>query len=221
MKRWLEKFLGLVVIVSAISSVYGQQSLIDPQQEAKIEELIRALTLDEKISLIAGTGFDTVAIKRLGIPSLHMTDGPAGVRIGPATSFPSGMALAATFDPALVNRVGRAIAREAKAKSFNVLLGPASDIQRVPLAGRSFESYGEDPFLNARMAVAYIRGVQSEDVIATIKHFAANNQETDRKVLDSRVDERTLHEIYFPPFRAAVEEANVLAVMSSYNKLNG
>jgi beta-glucosidase len=202
-------------------TTHAQWATVSGPTEEGIESLVRALTVDEKISMIAGTGFDTVPIKRLGIPSLHMTDGPAGVRIGPATSFPSGMALAATFDPAIVNRVGKAIAREAKAKGFNVVLAPASDIQRVPLAGRSFESYGEDPFLNARMAVEYIRGAQSEDVIATIKHFAANNQETDRKVLDSRVDERTLHEIYFPPFRAAVEQANVLAVMSSYNKLNG
>ena len=131
------------------------------------------------------------------------------------------MALAATFDPTIVNRVGKAIAREAKAKGFNVLLAPAVDIQRVPLAGRGFESYGEDPFLNARMSVEYIRGVQAENVIATIKHFAANNQETDRKTIDARVDERTLHEMYFPPFRAAIDEAGVLAVMSSYNKLNG
>ncbi|MEO5859792.1 MAG: glycoside hydrolase family 3 C-terminal domain-containing protein [Pyrinomonadaceae bacterium] len=208
------------LILASISS-HSQALEINPQIEAKIDTLLRQLTLDEKLSLIAGTGFDTVTIKRLGIPSLHMTDGPAGVRMGPATSFPSGMALAATFDPAIVNRVGKAIAREAKAKGFNVLLGPAVDVQRVPLAGRSFESYGEDPFLNARMGVAYIRGIQSENVIATIKHFTANNQETDRKRIDSLVDERTLNEIYFPPFRAAVDEAGVLAVMSSYNRLNG
>ncbi len=220
-KRVLKSLLVFSCLLIGLLDTHPQSITIDPATEARIDDLIRQLTLDEKISLIAGTGFDTVAIKRLGIPSLNMTDGPAGIRMGPATSFPSGMALAATFDPAIVNRVGKAIAREAKAKGFNVLLGPAVDVQRVPLAGRSFESYGEDPFLNARMGVAYIRGVQSENVIATIKHFAANNQETDRKTLDSLVDERTLNEIYFPPFRAAVEEAGVLAVMSSYNKLNG
>lgn len=219
--RTRPQILWLFFMLSLCLSTQAQSTSNASNYEERIESLLRALTLDEKISLIAGTGFDTVAIKRLGIPSLHMTDGPAGVRIGPATSFPSGMALGSTFNPEIANRVGRAIAREAKAKGFNVVLGPASDIQRVPLAGRSFESYGEDPFLNARMVVEYIGGVQSEDVIATIKHFAANNQETDRKVLDSRVDERTLHEIYFPPFRAAVQEAGVLAVMSSYNKLNG
>ncbi|HTH37146.1 MAG TPA: glycoside hydrolase family 3 C-terminal domain-containing protein, partial [Pyrinomonadaceae bacterium] len=124
-------------------------------------------------------------------------------------------------DPKILFGVGKAIAREAKAKGFNVLLGPAADIQRVPFAGRNFESYGEDPFLASRMTVEYIRGIQSEQVIATVKHFAANNQETDRKTIDALVDERTLNEIYYPPFRAAVEEAGVLAVMSSYNRLNG
>ena len=219
--RTRPQILWLLFALSLCLPAYAQSIVTNGSTEERIESLVKALTLDEKISLIAGTGFDTVAVKRLGIPSLHMTDGPAGVRIGPATSFPSGMALAATFDPAIVNRVGRAIAREAKSKGFNVLLAPAVDVQRVPLAGRSFESYGEDPFLNARMSVEYIRGVQAENVIATIKHFAANNQETDRKTIDARVDQRTLHEIYFPPFRAAIDEAGVLAVMSSYNKLNG
>ncbi|MEQ1765565.1 MAG: glycoside hydrolase family 3 protein, partial [Pyrinomonadaceae bacterium] len=221
MRNGLKLLLLVVLILAGVVSESAQPLKIDPQTESRIDSLIAQLTIDEKISLIAGTGFDTVPIKRLGIPSLHMTDGPAGIRIGPATSFPSGMALASTFDPKIVFSVGKAIAREAKAKGFNVLLAPAVDIQRVPFAGRNFESYGEDPFLASRMAVAYIRGVQSEKVIATVKHFAANNQETDRKTIDALVDERTLNEIYYPPFRAVVEEAGVLALMSSYNRLNG
>ncbi len=221
MSRSSKTVTFLLLICALASFANAQQAKRDPLVEARIDSLITRLTLDEKISLIAGTGFDTVPIKRLGIPSLNMTDGPAGVRIGPASSFPSGIALAATFNPQTTFDVGRAIAQEAKAKGFNVLLGPAVDIARVPFAGRSFEAYGEDPFLSSQMAVEYIRGIQSENVIATVKHFAANNQETDRKTIDALVDERTLNEIYFPPFRAAVQQAGVLSVMSSYNKLNG
>ncbi|HEY8562403.1 MAG TPA: glycoside hydrolase family 3 C-terminal domain-containing protein [Pyrinomonadaceae bacterium] len=189
--------------------------------EKNIDNLLKQLTLDEKISLIAGTGFDTVPIPRLGIPSLKMTDGPVGVREAPATSFPSSIALAASFDTALIRRVAQAIARETKAKGKNVILGPCVNIQRTPFAGRNFESFGEDPFLAARMAVAYIDGVQSENVIPSVKHFAANNQEIDRMTIDVRVDERALHEIYFPAFKASVREANVWSVMAAYNKLNG
>ncbi len=221
MSRSSKTVTCLLLICAFLSFASAQQAKKDPLVEAKIDSLITRLTLDEKISLIAGTGFDTVPIKRLGIPSLNMTDGPAGVRIGPASSFPSGIALAATFNPQMTFDVGKSIAQEAKAKGFNVLLGPAVDVGRVPFAGRSFEAYGEDPFLSSQMAVEYIRGVQSENVIATVKHFAANNQETDRKAINALVDERTLNEIYYPPFRAAVQQAGVLAVMSSYNKLNG
>jgi len=214
-------FLVFIWGFAGLVSANAQTTKTNPQIESKINKLISQLTLDEKLSMVAGTGFDSMPIKRLGIPALNMTDGPAGVRIAPASSFPSGMALGATFNPKLSFEVGRAIAEEAKAKGFNVLLGPAVDIQRVPQAGRNFESYGEDPYLSSRMGVGYIKGVQTENVIATIKHFVANNQEIDRKTIDAEVDQRTLHEIYYPPFRAAVEEANVLAVMSSYNKLNG
>ncbi|MEZ5424870.1 MAG: glycoside hydrolase family 3 C-terminal domain-containing protein [Pyrinomonadaceae bacterium] len=221
LKNFPRKFSIVIFAFALIWPVAASAQKIDPQFEKKIEDLIRRLTLDEKISLVAGTGFDTVAIERLGIPALHMTDGPAGVRIAPASSFPSGMALAATFDPEIVSAVGRAIAEEAKAKNFNVLLGPAVNIQRVPQAGRNFETYGEDPFLAARMSVGYIRGVQSENVIAVVKHYAANNQETDRHTIDTIVDQRTLHEIYFPAFKASVTEADVWGVMSAYNQLNG
>jgi len=189
--------------------------------EKKVGNLLKQLTLDEKISLISGTGFDTVPIPRLGIPSLKMTDGPVGVRQAPATSFPSSIALAASFDTALIQRVAQAIAQETKAKGKNVLLGPCVNIQRTPFAGRNFESFGEDPFLAAQMSVAYIKGIQTENVIPSVKHFAANNQEIDRMTIDVRVDERALHEIYFPAFKASVKEGNVWSVMSAYNRLNG
>lgn len=189
--------------------------------EARVEELLSRMTLEEKLSLLAGTGFDTLPVPRVGIPALHMTDGPAGIRTGPATSFPAGVALAASFDPELVQRVGAAIAREAKAQGKNVLLAPCVNIQRAPHAGRNFESFGEDPFLAARMAVAYTRGVQSENVLASVKHYAVNNQERERHIIDVRVDERTLHELYLPAFKAAVQEGGAWSVMAAYNQVNG
>jgi beta-glucosidase len=219
--RLLCAFCFLTVLLSG-QSVSAQNNPAGGQEtEKKVAALLAQLTLDEKISLISGTGFDTVPIPRLGIPSLKMTDGPVGVRQAPATSFPSGMALAASFDTALIRRVAQAIARETKAKGKNVLLGPCVNIQRTPFAGRNFESFGEDPFLAAAMSVAYIKGIQSENVIPSVKHFAANNQEIDRMTIDVRVDERALHEIYFPAFKASVEEGNVWSVMAAYNKLNG
>lgn len=189
--------------------------------EPRIEHLLSLLTLDEKMSLVSGTGFDTVGVPRLAIPGLHMTDGPLGVRVGNATRFAAGIALAATFDPQLVEQVGQALGREVLAHDKNVLLGPCVNIHRTPHGGRNFESFGEDPYLAARTAVAYIRGVQSEHVIATVKHFAANNQETDRNTIDVSVDERALNEIYLPAFEASVKQGAVMAVMCSYNRLNG
>jgi len=213
---------GLVIVLLSGQLLNAQTKPADKENtEKRIARLLGQLTLDEKISMIAGTGFDTVAVPRLGIPSLKMTDGPVGVRQAPATSFPSSTALAASFDTALIERVARAIAREAKSKGKNVLLGPCVNIQRTPFAGRNFESFGEDPFLASAMSVAYIKGIQSENVIASVKHFAANNQEIDRHTIDVLVDERALHEIYFPAFKASVREGNVWSVMSAYNKLNG
>lgn len=189
--------------------------------DERVEQLLSQLTLDEKMSLVSGTGFDTVGVPRLGVPGLHMTDGPIGVRYGGATRFAAGVALAASFDPQLVERVGQALGREAKAHGKNVLLAPCVNIHRTPRGGRNFESFGEDPYLTARTATAYISGLQSERVIATVKHFAANNQETERTSVNVVLDERTLNEIYFPAFEAAVKQANVMAFMCSYNRLNG
>jgi beta-glucosidase len=189
--------------------------------DRQVEGWLSAMTLEEKIALVAGTGFDTVGVPRLHIPTLRMTDGPVGVRVGAATAFPAGELLAATFDPGLVERVGAAIARETKGHGKNVILGPAVNIVRTALCGRNFEYYGEDPELAARTAVAYIKGVQSQGVVSTVKHFAANNQETERMVVSAEVDARALHEIYLPAFEAAVKQAGVWAVMGAYNRLNG
>src|SRR5918997_1334961 len=151
-----------------------------------------------------------------------MADGPNGVRhYGPATTMPSGIALAATWNPQLAERVGTEIARDARAKGVHFLLGPGVNIYRAPMNGRNFEYFGEDPFLAARTTVGYIRGVQSQGVAATVKHYAGNNSEFDRHKTDSVIDERALREIYLPAFEAAVREARVAAVMDSYNLVNG
>ena len=181
------------------------------------------MTLEEKANMLGGdtTAFDSKPLPRLGIPALRMTDGPNGVRWGKSTAFPVGVCLASTWDTSLVYQMAQALGRETKAQGRNVLLGPCVNIHRDPRAGRNFESYGEDPYLAARTAVSYIKGLQSENIIATVKHFACNNQEFERNSIDARIDERTIREIYFPAFKAAIQEGESWAVMSAYNRLNG
>lgn len=193
--------------------------------EARVADLMSRLTLDEKISLLAGaTSMTSHAIPRLGIPELRMTDGPTGVRSpegNPATVFPVGVAIAATWNPALAHEVGGAIAEEARGYGASVLLAPTVNIVRTPRWGRNFETYSEDPWLTAQMALGYVRGVQAKGVGVSIKHFAANNQETNRFFVNSAVDERTLRELYLPAFETVVKQADPWSVMASYNKLNG
>ncbi|HEX8351319.1 MAG TPA: glycoside hydrolase family 3 N-terminal domain-containing protein, partial [Pyrinomonadaceae bacterium] len=191
--------------------------------ERRVVEMLGRMTLEEKIDLLGGVDdFYVRALGRVGLPRLKMADGPNGVRnFGPATAMPSGVAMAATWNAGLVERVAAEIGRDARAKGVHFLLGPGVNIYRSPLNGRNFEYFGEDPFLAARVAVGYVRGVQSQGVAATVKHLAANNSEFDRHNTDSVVDERTLREIYLPAFEAAVKEARVGAVMSSYNLVNG
>lgn len=200
----------------------------DGSSLSRFDALIAQLTLEEKVALMAGAdAWRTAAVPRLGIPALKMTDGPNGARGDTfktglkAAVFPVGIVLAQTWNTELVERVGAAIAQEARTKSAQVLLAPTVNIHRSPLGGRNFESYSEDPYLAARMAVAYIRGVQREGIGAMVKHYIANEQETDRYHSSSDVDERTLREIYLPPFEAAVREAGVWAIMASYNRVNG
>ncbi len=194
----------------------------------KIEALIAQMTLEEKVSMLAGADFwHTVPIKRLGIPSIRVTDGPIGARGTSMQSgvtsacFPCGTALAATWDPEIVQRVGAALGEETKAKGASILLAPTVNIQRAPLAGRNFECYSEDPYLTARMAIAYITSLQSQGVGACIKHFVCNDQEFERMSMSSEVDERTFREIYLRPFEIAIREAKPWSVMSSYNRVNG
>jgi beta-glucosidase len=200
------------------ATVYGE----DRQVEKKIDELIKKMSINEKVTLIAGNEMETYPIGRLGIPKLKMDDGPVGVaRSGPVTAFPSSICMAATWDPDIVYKVSTALAEELKAKDKNMSLAPCINIHRAPMGGRNFESFGEDPYLSSRLAVAYVKGLQDNKVIATVKHYACNNQEQDRGTIDVVIDERALREIYLPAFEAAVKEGGSWSVMAAYNKVNG
>jgi beta-glucosidase len=181
------------------------------------------MTLAEKIDYLGGDReFFIRPVERLKIPEIKMSDGPAGCRNwGPNTTYPAAVALAASYDTALVEQVGRGIGRDCRARGVHILLAPGMNIARTPLNGRNFEYYGEDPLLAGKTATAFIRGVQGEGVLCTAKHFAGNNQEWDRGHVSSEIDERTLREIYFPAFERAVREGHVASVMTAYNLLNG
>lgn len=198
--------------------------------ERDIKKLISQMTLEEKAKLCSGLdAWHTKPIERLGIPSIRMSDGPHGLRKAdalfdksiPATCFPTAVTLAASWDRELIEKVGKAIGEECQAEDVQILLGPGVNIKRSPLCGRNFEYYSEDPFLSSEMAKHFIKGVQSEGVGTSIKHFAANNQEHRRLTVDAIVDERTLREIYLASFEKAVKEAKPWTVMCSYNKVNG
>jgi beta-glucosidase len=191
------------------------------------EQIIGAMTLDEKCSLTAGANLWYLPpVERLGIPALKVSDGPSGVRgdslIGRRSlSLPCGMSIGSTWNPPLVTRLGEVLAAEAVSKGVHVLLGPTVCIPRTPLAGRTFESFSEDPLLTARLAVAYVEGVQGGGVGCCIKHFACNDQEHERMTISAEVSERALREIHLVAFEAAVREAGVWSVMTAYNKVNG
>jgi beta-glucosidase len=191
--------------------------------ERRVESLLRHMTLEEKIDLLGGVNlFDVRGISRLGVPVLRTADGPFGVRAGGRSNvMAGGIALAATWNVALAERVGAEIGRDARARGKHFHLAPGVNIYRAPMNGRNFEYYGEDPFLASRIAVGYIRGVQAQGVASTIKHFLGNNSEFGRHIIDAVIDERTLREIYLPAFEAAVREAQVGAIMAAYNLVNG
>lgn len=204
--------------------ILNAQVVITSEAEQRAKEIIAKMTLKEKLRYISGYtgGFSICPVPRLGLPEVFMADGPQGIRNNTkSTMYPSGILSAATWNRDLNYRLGRGLGQDAKARGVGILLGPGVNIYRSPLCGRNFEYFGEDPYLSGEVAKQYILGVQSEGVIATIKHFAANNQEWDRHHVSSEVDERTLQEVYFAPFRKAVKEAHVGAVMNSYNLLNG
>jgi beta-glucosidase len=194
-----------------------------------LEALCDSMTLQEQVALLAGAYFwTTVPLERVGVPAIKVTDGPNGARGGGAllggvktACFPVGISLASTWNVDLVQRIGEALAEEAHSKGARVLLGPTVNLHRHPLNGRNFECFSEDPLLSARLACAYIEGLQARGVAATIKHYAGNESEFERMTINSEIDERTLRELYLVPFEAAVKLARTWAVMAAYNRLNG
>jgi len=200
-----------------------------------IDHLLTELTLEEKASLTSGSSFwYTAPVERLGIPKIMVSDGPHGLRAQPgegdhlglggslpATCFPTASAVASTWNPDLLRRIGQALAQEARACNLSVILGPGVNMKRSPLCGRNFEYFSEDPFLAGELAVGIVNGIQSREVGTSVKHYAANNQETDRLRVDAQVDERTLREIYLPAFERVVRTEQPWTVMCSYNKVNG
>ncbi|MFZ3071565.1 MAG: glycoside hydrolase family 3 C-terminal domain-containing protein [Anaerolineaceae bacterium] len=204
---------------------------LTPDQDAQVETWLSQLTLAEKISLLSGAdNWSTRAIHRLGIPSLITSDGPHGVRTdgantsrpdGPTTAYPTGVSMAATWDRELVRTLGAALAEETRAMGCDILLGPCVNIMRAPLGGRNFESYSEDPYLAGEIGLNWVLGLQSKGVGASLKHFACNNQETERMRVNVIVSERALREIYLPAFEKIVRHAQPWTVMGAYNRLNG
>lgn len=200
--------------------------------EDQIEAILKKLTLKEKVALLSGKDFwGTASFESKGVSSVVVTDGPHGVRIGnefsdreknrTATAFPTGVAMASSWDPDLIREVGIALAEETRANKCDVLLGPCVNIVRIPVAGRNFESYAEDPYLAGKIGIGYVEGLQSRGIGASLKHFACNNQEIERTRGSSNLDERTLREIYLTAFEMIVKEANPWTIMCSYNRING
>jgi beta-glucosidase len=209
--------------------VLVHQDAISGDADVDLDALLVAMTLDEKLSFLYGTSDPEnrgqagyiPGVPRLGVPPLRLTDGPAGIRTSlPATALPAPVALAASFDPDLARRFGQVIGREGRARVQDVLLSPMVNIVRVPHAGRNFETFGEDPLLAGRMVAEEVRGIEGEGLVATVKHYVANNYENDRTTSSAEVDARPLNEIYLPGFEAAVD-AGVGSVMCAYNRVNG
>jgi beta-glucosidase len=217
------RYLGLLLALPVFASAQNQPAPVPASVEQRVDALMNQMTLEQKIDLLGGVDdFFIRGYDQIGWPRLKMADGPMGVRNGgPSTAYPAGIGLAATWDPEMARRIGTSFGRDARAKGVHFLLGPGVNIYRVPMNGRNFEYFGEDPFLGARIAVGFIEGVQSQGVVATIKHYMGNNSEVDRTNVNSAIDERTEREIYLPIFEAAIKEAHVGAIMDSYNLVNG
>jgi len=221
-------FLSFASLFVAVLALIARASAMDVSDiEQRVDKILSQMTLEEKIDYISGTGVGTRAIPRLNIPAQRVSNGSYGIGHGgpvsydPSNAYAGGIALAATWNTTLAERVGTQIGRDARARGIHIVMGPCVDIYRAPLHGYSYQPFGEDPFLVSRMAVGFIEGLQNEGVSPTIKHFIGNNSEFARHTSDSIIDERTLREIYMPPYEAAVKEAHVGIVMGSYNLTNG
>lgn len=245
MKTAIKNSILLITLISIVScsqeveknkEAVTTSNEISMENDTKIDSLISLMTIEEKIGMLHGNSmFTTAGVERLGIPELKMADGPLGIREEIsrdswanagwdndfATYYPAAGAVAATWNPELSYTFGNSVGQEARARNKDMILSPAINIIRTPLGGRTYEYFTEDPFLNKKIAVPFIVGIQDNDVMACVKHFAVNNQETNRGTVDVQVDERTLHEIYLPAFKAAVTEANAYSLMGAYNKFRG
>ena len=235
----MKKIIGVIACGLFLNTAAASSQVTDKekvQMEKRIEKLIKKMTLEEKVGLLHGNSkFYVAGVERLGIPEWSLSDGPHGVRAeinrhdwayagwtnDSASYFPPGTAFAATWNPELAYRRGEVLGEEARWRKKDVLLGPGVNIIRSPLCGRNFEYMSEDPYMNSVLAVAYIKGLQSRDVACSVKHFAVNNQETNRTTVDVECSERALREIYLPAFKAAVQEGGALTVMAAYNKFRG
>lgn len=235
----MKKIIGVIACGLFLNAAAARSQVTDKekvQMEKRIEKLIKKMTLEEKVGLLHGNSkFYVAGVERLGIPEWSLSDGPHGVRAeinrhdwayagwtnDSASYFPTGTAFAAAWNPELAYRRGEVLGEEARWRKKDVLLGPGVNIIRSPLCGRNFEYMSEDPYMNSVLAVAYIKGLQSRDVACSVKHFAVNNQETNRTTVDVECSERALREIYLPAFKAAVQEGGALTVMAAYNKFRG
>ena len=235
----MKKIIGVIACGLFLNAAAASSQVTDKekvQMEKRIEKLIKKMTLEEKVGLLHGNSkFYVAGVERLGIPEWSLSDGPHGVRAeinrhdwayagwtnDSASYFPTGTAFAAAWNPELAYRRGEVLGEEARWRKKDVLLGPGVNIIRSPLCGRNFEYMSEDPDMNSVLAVAYIKGLQSRDVACSVKHFAVNNQETNRTTVDVECSERALREIYLPAFKAAVQEGGALTVMAAYNKFRG
>ncbi len=232
--------LGIFAVGILIASVANAQKTAMPQEvltkhDHEINEIIKGMSLEEKVEMLhSKTIMSSEGIPRLGIPEIKYADGPFGIReeignmfmpkgwkLDSATYFPTGSALAATWSPELAYKYGTGMAREAIRRGKDMVLGPAMNIQRIPVGGRTYEYFSEDPLLAGALAVGYVKGVQDQGRAVCLKHYAVNSQENDRGTVNAIVDDRTLREIYLKPFKAAVVEGGAWGVMTAYNKVNG
>ncbi len=227
-------FLFFGCTVKGPDKTVFQSSLL--QYDSQIDEIIEQMTLEEKVNMLHGKHmFVSAGVERLGIADMVYADGPFGIReemeadgwaglgweTDKATFFPTGSALAATWSPEMAYKYGTGMAKEARLRGKDVILGPAINIQRIPTGGRTYEYMSEDPFLSSQLSVQYTKGAQDNGVAACLKHFAMNNQENNRGTVNVIIGEPAMREIYLPPFKAAVQEADAFSVMSAYNKVNG